>query len=109
MAKKQDRPVTAKGITKQPGYVAHGSEQHAQMLGLRRATADDKLVKDSWTLIDPTAFGPTARIDFLEEVLAQRVRELNTAPVAPQSKDPRKPNYAPPLPPESRQVLPVGE
>jgi len=105
MAKKESRPVTAKATGKARDYVAHGSELHAQMLGLRKATADDKLVKDGWTLADPTAFGPSARDYFLEEVLAQRVKELTTPPAVPQSKDPRKPNYAPPMSPESREVL----
>jgi len=85
-----------------PNFVKHGSDQHAMILGLRKATPSDKLEHEGWTLVDITAFGPAARPEFLEAQLAQRVNELKNPPVKPQSRDPRKPNYAPPMwvPPE---------
>ena len=109
MAKKENRPVTAKPRARARDYVPHGSDQHAQMLGLRKATSDDKHVKDGWTLADPTAFGPAAREDFLEAMLAQRVNELVTPPAMPQSKDSRKPNYAPPPAPSTAEVLATAD
>lgn len=78
-------------------YVAHGSDQHAVMLGLRKATTADKLELNGWTLNDITAYGPAARPEFLEATLAQKVNELETPPAMPQSEDVRKPNYAPPM------------
>jgi hypothetical protein len=78
-------------------YVEYGSDRHADLLGLRKATEDDKLVKDGWTLADMTMFGPQATDDYMREVLRQKISELTTAPPAPQSADMRKPGFAPPM------------
>lgn len=76
-------------------FVEHGSEQHAALLGLRTATEDDKIVHKGYALMDVTAYGPTAREDFLETVLRQRVSELMHPPAVPQSKNATEPDYAP--------------
>jgi hypothetical protein len=91
-------------------YIEHGSEAHANFLGLRLATSDDNatlIVKDKkgrgWVLVDMTMFGPSATEAYLHEVCRQKVAEVDAgAPPTLQSEDPRKPNYAPPLwqPPE---------
>lgn len=80
-----------------PGYMRHGSEQHAALLGLRRAGADDVPELDGWTLADITAYGPAARPEFVEQVLRQKVMALNSAVPKPQSDDPGAPDYAPPM------------
>jgi len=75
-------------------YVAHGSPQHAALIGL----LVDKNHSTGYRLADMTAYGPQASPAYLEEVLRQKVAVLQGgAPALPQSKDPRKPNYAPPL------------
>lgn len=91
-------------------YIEHGSEVHANFLGLRLAGSGDSaasIVKDSkgrgWVLVDMTMFGPSATEAYLREVCRQKVAELDAgSPTELQSTDPRKPNYAPPLwtPPE---------
>ena len=54
-----------------------GSDAHAALLGLRKATeADGDLVLDGWALDDPSMFGPTADGEFLMFVLLTRVEEL---------------------------------
>jgi hypothetical protein len=78
-------------------YVEHGSDQHAAMLGLKKAEDHDVPQVDGWALQDPTQFGPAARPEFIEQFLRQRVSELTTLPPVMQSVDPLAPNYAPPL------------
>ncbi len=66
-----------------PGdYVEHGSEKHAQLLGL------EKDEEGEWRLVDMTQFGPAATEDFLKSVLDQRVRELTTKPKVPANAPP---------------------
>ena len=79
--------------TKQTDYIPHGSDIHAGILGLRKATADDALERDGWTLIDMTAFGPQATENYLREVLRQKVSTLKAGnppiiPNAPKMFDP---------------------
>jgi len=74
-------------------YVPHGSPDHAAILGLRKATGEDALERDGWTLIDMTAFGPQATEAYLREVLRQKVATLKAGvptipPNAPALFDP---------------------
>jgi hypothetical protein len=78
-------------------YIEHGSHQHMELLGLRKANPDDVPEFDGYALVDTTAFGPAARPEYLKEVLRQKVTEFKTKPVMPQSEDPRGKNYAPPI------------
>ena len=79
---------------KRQDFIKHGSAQHAALIGL----VLDKDHPLGYRLADMTMFGPQATKEFLEEVLRQKVSELKSGPPAPpQSKDPSKPNYAPPL------------
>jgi hypothetical protein len=78
-------------------YVEHGSDQHAALLGLRKAEEDDTLVYQGWTLADVTTWGPTATPLFLKNILRSKVSELTTPPPVVQSVDPMKPGYAPPM------------
>ena len=81
-----------------PDYVEHGSDRHAALLGLRKAKKGDKPQLEGWTLFDLTAFGPAARPEYIAEVLRQKVSTFTAGPAPKlQSKDPLKPNYAPPL------------
>lgn len=83
-----------------PDYVAFGSEQHRDLLGLREATDDDPevFVFEGYTLVDPTQYLiMDPRGDLVRHITRQRVNELRNAPPTPQSEDPRKPNYAPPM------------
>jgi hypothetical protein len=101
----------AKKLYEPTDYIEHGSEAHANFLGIRKADEGDNpilVVKDKkgreWALVDMTMFGPSATETYLREVCRQKVAELEAGtPPAVQSDDPRKPNYAPPLwmPPES--------
>ena len=98
----------------QPDFVAHGSEQHANLLQIRPATDEDKYVVKgkggkSWTLMDTTAFGPQATEAYITEVLRQKVSELDAGPPQTQSEDPWAPGYCPPMivPPEERERVAV--
>ena len=66
-------------------FVAHGSERHAQLLRLRKATKEDdeSLIFEGWTLQDFTEYGPNATDKYLKAILMQRVRELNAKPTVP--------------------------
>ncbi len=78
----------------QPDYVEHGSDRHAAILGLIR----DESNPLGWRLADPTMFGAQVTQTYLDEVLRQKVAELNAgAPPMPQSTDPFAPGYAPTL------------
>lgn len=82
--------------TKRSDFVEHGSEQHAAIIGLRKAMDEDAFSLEGWTLVDQTAFGVQATEAYLREVLRQKVSVLNAgAPPKPQSKDPFETNYAP--------------
>lgn len=98
----EEHEARGSDLSKDPNFIKHGSDQHAMILGLRKATAEDKYVHEGWTLQDITAFGPATRPEFLEATLVQRVNELKKPPSMPQSINPRKPNYAPAMwtPPE---------
>lgn len=77
-------------------YVEHGSDDHAALLGLRKATDEDgKLVIDGWTLEDITQYGPAASDEFLMRVLRQKINELTMEIPTYQSVDPRAPNFRP--------------
>ena len=79
-------------------YIAHGSPEHAALLGLRKADKDDELQVDGWTLVDITMFGPQVNETYIRSTIRQKISELKAgAPPVPQSDDPRKPGYAPPM------------
>ena len=86
----------------QTDYVPLGSVEHAQLIGLRNWVAGDpdwltvEANKESWTLMDITAFGAFATKDYLTAVLRQKVSALTAKPPVVQSKDPLAPNYAMP-------------
>ena len=72
-----------------PGqYIPHGSKRHMELLGLRKAEADDTIVYKGHALADPTKYGPQATEAYLREVLRQCVNELQTAPVVPADAPP---------------------
>jgi len=90
-----------------PDHIAFGSDEHAAILGLKKAGKDDDPQQDGWALVDITAWGPQAMADdkaYLREILRQKVSNLKAKPPVPQSDDPDAPHYAPPL-----QVPPEGE
>ena len=80
-----------------PDYVAHGSDRHAALLGLVKATEGDEPQWEGWALADLTMYGPAARPEFLLQTLKQKVNELTAPPLVVQSEDPFAPHYAPPL------------
>jgi hypothetical protein len=78
--------------------IEHGSNAHADLIGIRKATEDDTIKYKGWCLVDNTAFGPQASEKYIFEVLRQKVSVLEAkAPLIPQSEDPNEPNYAPPM------------
>ncbi len=81
----------------QTDYVEHGSDRHAGMLGLKKASEEDKPQTDDWALEDIVSYGPTANKEFLEQLLRQKVNELTSKIPIPQSKDPLAPHFAPTL------------
>ncbi len=76
-------------------YVEHGSDQHAGLLGLRKAAKSEKPQVEGWTFEDITQFGSSASVEYLAVALSQRVKELTTPLPKMQSVDPRKPHFAP--------------
>lgn len=74
-----------------------GSDEHAALLGLEKAPEGYDLQCEGWKLMDETAHGPNVTDRYLRNVLEQKVGELTAEIVFPQSDDPRKPNYAPPI------------
>ncbi len=76
-------------------YVEHGSDQHAGLLGLRKAAKSEKPQVEGWTFEDITQFGPTASVEYLAISLRQKVAELTTPIPKTQSVDPRKAGFAP--------------
>jgi len=85
----------AKNKPTNPDYIAHGSDQHASLLGLIKATPEDEPQYNGWALADITMYGPSARPEYLRRVLMQKVSELTILPPETQSDDPLAPNYAP--------------
>jgi len=99
------RRRTTVAANRRPDYIERGSDQHAGLLGLRKATEDDgDLVYEGWTLQDPNMLGPTATERAIRTVLRQKVTELKQPMPDYQSDDPTAPFYAPPmmLPPKIR-------
>lgn len=78
----------------QADYVAHGSDRHAGMLGLRKAEEDDKPQLDEWALEDIVSYGPTVQPEFLERLLRQKVNELSMKIPKTQSTDPLAAHFA---------------
>ena len=74
-------------------YVPHGSDQHAGLLGLRKAEKDDEPQRDGWALQDVTMYRP----EYLVQILRQKVSELLSKAPKVQSEDPMAPHYAPPI------------
>ena len=87
--------VTATEPEKQMDYVAFGSDQHAGLLGIRKATDSDKPQVDGWAMEDIVSWGPTASAEFLEQMLRQKVNELTAKMPKTQSRDPLAPHFAP--------------
>jgi hypothetical protein len=81
----------------QTDFVEHGSDRHAALLGLKKASDGDKPQMDGWTLEDIVSFGPNATPEFLEQYLRQKVNELTTKMPKTQSHDPREAHFAPVL------------
>ena len=79
----------------QTDYVEHGSDQHALMLGLRKAKDGEPFVVDGWTFASLTQFGAAARDFYIQQMLEERVGELRMPMGKPQSEDRWAPNYAP--------------
>ena len=92
-------PQTNPNDPTQTDYVAHGSDEHAGMIGLRKATKDDPEahVYEGWTLADLTLWGPAATEIFLRRVLMSKVNELKAKVPKVQSQNSREANYAPPM------------
>lgn len=78
-------------------YVKPGSDRHAGLLGLRKATDEDELQHGGWTLQDINMWGPEAKDRFIMNDIRSRVNELTSEPPEIQSEDPGMPGYAPPL------------
>jgi hypothetical protein len=83
--------------TKRPDYVEPGSERHALLLGLRKATADDEIEFGGWALQDVNLLGVAATDRAIREVLRQKVTSLTSKTPPIQSDDPIAPCYAPPM------------
>ncbi len=81
----------------QTDHVEHGSDKHAGMLGLKKASGEDKPQVDDWALEDIVSYGPTANKEFLEQLLRQKVNELEMKIPTPHSKDPLGAHFAPTL------------
>lgn len=92
-----------KTIIHPDNIVKPGSARHMHLMGLRKVTEADrkretfKLEYDGLTLIDPTQYGLNVREETLHLILQGKVATFRTKPKEPQSKDRRKPNYAPPM------------
>lgn len=75
-------------MTERADFIKHGSANHAALLGLKKAVDGDKFICEGFTLSDVTQFGPTAREDYIQAQLVQRVAELKTAPSVPVNAQP---------------------
>lgn len=69
---------------KQTDYIPHGSEQHADLLSIRKALEGDEPVYKGYALADVTMYGPNATAAFLLNVLRQKVAELQARPSVPE-------------------------
>jgi hypothetical protein len=94
MARKRERKPGPAGNL---DYVPHGSDQHAGLLGLKKAGQDDEPQLDGWALEDMTMWGPNATDKFLMQMLKQKVNELKSKAPKIQSENPMAPHYAPPI------------
>ena len=83
MATKRGR-VQNPAEPKQRDYIPHGSEQHAQLLGIRKAEEGDSPTFKGYALVDMTTWGPNATEAFLLNVLRQKVAELGSKPQVPE-------------------------
>ena len=80
----------------QADRVERGSDEHAAMLGLRKAISDDgDYVIEGWALEDITNFPPSVTPEYLKRMLRQKYNELTEPMPVMQSVDPRKPHFAP--------------
>ncbi len=85
-------PITIIAPKDRLDFIEFGSDRHAEFLGLTK----DADSPGGWSLTDRTMWGPTARPEFLKDILRQSVAELESGPPPkPQSVDRRLPNYAP--------------
>lgn len=83
-----------------PDFIAHGSERHAMLLGLKKIDehTPEEYAYEGMTLQDLTT--PLLRShgskEYVKELLRQRVDSwMSGPPPAPQSVNPRAPHYAP--------------
>jgi hypothetical protein len=81
----------------QTDYVERGSDQHASMLGLKKAVESDNPKIDGWALEDIVSYGPTVSPQFLDGMLRGKVNELSMKIPATQSSDPLMAFFAPTL------------
>jgi hypothetical protein len=81
----------------QTDYVERGSDRHAGMLGLKKATESDNPQIDGWALEDIVSYGPTVSPQFLDAMLRGKVNELSMKIPATQSDDPLAACFAPTL------------
>jgi len=73
-----------------------GSDGHAYLLGLRKATdADGELQLDGWALEDITSYHPSTPKEYFMRLLQQKVNSLKSPKPKIQSMDPHKPGFAP--------------
>ena len=77
----------AKQTVNKTRIIKHGTDEHAALLGLRKAGAEDTMVLSGWTLLDMTAYGPQTTEAYLKEVLRQKVSELKAGPPKVQQLD----------------------
>jgi hypothetical protein len=69
----------------QSNYVAHGSDEQAAQLGLRKATKEDMPVYHGWALENPNQFGPSTTENYIKNYLIQMVNTLENTPVVPKN------------------------
>lgn len=61
--------------------LTHGSDEHAALLGLRKAVEQDNIKYKGWAWIDLSQFGFQFRDDVVLNILQQKVNELTEKPV----------------------------
>ena len=65
------------GPQRMPGYIAFGSEQHMELLGLREAIENvDTLTFKGYALVDMAQYGPMASREYVMFNLMSKVNEL---------------------------------
>jgi hypothetical protein len=79
----------------QTDYVERGSDKHAGMLGLKKATDSDSPKLGGWALEDIVSYGPTVSPQFLDGMLRGKVNELSMEIPETQSDDPLAAHFAP--------------